>query len=336
MRPSTRSDAPREPGPRPQADRAGEAVQDADGRLEPEAVQSARAVTEKAGARLGLGVETTVVALRDRRVSASRCSSMRSPGPSSRPSDAAGRRRPRVEQRCGATARIRCWTGSRSGSAIDSTTGLNGLLLLDLPDFDSVESAHRLEVDRVVALADLVVWVVEPQKYADASARPLSATAADARGGDGGRPEPGRSSSRRDRRRAPGRLQTPRRRRPGGDAGARRLGADGRGARSLRRLLTERIAARDAAVSRLAADVTAAARKLGECGGGPPAGPARRPRAARCGARGGRRRPSCRTRSKRRAQASRHACDRLAVRPLDSPTAARSSSAAPPPRPGAC
>ena len=46
---------------------------------------------------------------------------------------------------------------------------LNGLLLLDLPDFDSVESAHQLEVDRVVALADLVVQVVEPQKYADAS-----------------------------------------------------------------------------------------------------------------------------------------------------------------------
>src|SRR3712207_8726897 len=35
--------------------------------------------------------------------------------------------------------------------------GLGGLVLLDLPDFDSVELAHRLEVDRVLELADLVV-----------------------------------------------------------------------------------------------------------------------------------------------------------------------------------
>ena len=60
---------------------------------------------------------------------------------------------------------------------------LDGLVLLDLPDFDSVESAHRLEVDRIVELADLVVWVVEPQKYADAALherylRPLASHAA--------------------------------------------------------------------------------------------------------------------------------------------------------------
>lgn len=44
---------------------------------------------------------------------------------------------------------------------------LDGLVLLDLPDFDSVELAHRLEVDRLVALVDLLVWVTDPQKYAD-------------------------------------------------------------------------------------------------------------------------------------------------------------------------
>ena len=47
--------------------------------------------------------------------------------------------------------------------------GLQGLVLLDLPDFDSVETAHRLEVDRIVELADALLWVVEPQKYADAA-----------------------------------------------------------------------------------------------------------------------------------------------------------------------
>ena len=47
--------------------------------------------------------------------------------------------------------------------------GPEGLILLDLPDFDSVQVAHRAEVERVVALADLMVWVVDPQKYADAT-----------------------------------------------------------------------------------------------------------------------------------------------------------------------
>jgi GTP-binding protein EngB required for normal cell division len=49
----------------------------------------------------------------------------------------------------------------------DDEIGLHGLILLDLPDFDSVERAHRLEVDRLLGLVDLVVWVVDPQKYAD-------------------------------------------------------------------------------------------------------------------------------------------------------------------------
>lgn len=44
---------------------------------------------------------------------------------------------------------------------------LGGLVLLDLPDHDSVESAHRAVVDRVLPLVDLLVWVVDPQKYAD-------------------------------------------------------------------------------------------------------------------------------------------------------------------------
>ena len=46
---------------------------------------------------------------------------------------------------------------------------LDGLVLLDLPDHDSTAVAHRLEVDRLVALVDLLVWVVDPQKYADAA-----------------------------------------------------------------------------------------------------------------------------------------------------------------------
>jgi GTPase Era involved in 16S rRNA processing len=46
---------------------------------------------------------------------------------------------------------------------------LEGVVLLDLPDHDSTEVTHHLEVDRIVKLADLLVWVLDPQKYADAA-----------------------------------------------------------------------------------------------------------------------------------------------------------------------
>ena len=44
---------------------------------------------------------------------------------------------------------------------------LDGLVLLDLPDHDSIEAKHRESVDRVLPLVDLLIWVVDPQKYAD-------------------------------------------------------------------------------------------------------------------------------------------------------------------------
>ncbi|MFI7578823.1 dynamin family protein [Kocuria kalidii] len=46
--------------------------------------------------------------------------------------------------------------------------GPGGLILLDLPDFDSVSLHHRTIVQRLVGMVDVVVWVVDPQKYADA------------------------------------------------------------------------------------------------------------------------------------------------------------------------
>lgn len=55
-------------------------------------------------------------------------------------------------------------------SALDSSeSSLQGLVLIDLPDHDSIQAVHRAEVDRFVTVADLLVWVVDPQKYADAS-----------------------------------------------------------------------------------------------------------------------------------------------------------------------
>jgi GTP-binding protein EngB required for normal cell division len=44
---------------------------------------------------------------------------------------------------------------------------MRGVVLLDLPDHDSTEVSHHLEVDRLVQLADLMIWVLDPQKYAD-------------------------------------------------------------------------------------------------------------------------------------------------------------------------
>ncbi|MFJ6635963.1 GTPase [Streptomyces sp. NPDC091376] len=46
---------------------------------------------------------------------------------------------------------------------------LQGLVLVDLPDHDSAMTVHREQVDRVLALVDAVVWVVDPEKYADAA-----------------------------------------------------------------------------------------------------------------------------------------------------------------------
>lgn len=46
---------------------------------------------------------------------------------------------------------------------------LDGVVLMDLPDHDSTEVAHHLEVDRLIAVADLMVWILDPQKYADAA-----------------------------------------------------------------------------------------------------------------------------------------------------------------------
>jgi energy-coupling factor transporter ATP-binding protein EcfA2 len=57
-------------------------------------------------------------------------------------------------------------TGAEASDRGNDET-LRGLVLLDLPDFDSVEETHRVEVDRILTLVDLMVWVLDPQKYAD-------------------------------------------------------------------------------------------------------------------------------------------------------------------------
>jgi hypothetical protein len=56
------------------------------------------------------------------------------------------------------------------GSMLDGgESSLNGLVLMDLPDHDSVVGGASDQVDRLVGMADLMVWVLDPQKYADAA-----------------------------------------------------------------------------------------------------------------------------------------------------------------------
>lgn len=53
---------------------------------------------------------------------------------------------------------------------IDDVVEVDGpseMVLVDLPDFDSTYVSHREIVDDILPLVDAVVWVVDPEKYAD-------------------------------------------------------------------------------------------------------------------------------------------------------------------------
>lgn len=60
----------------------------------------------------------------------------------------------------------------------DDAAELSGMVLLDLPDHDSVNADNRAVVDRIVPMADLLLWVVDPQKYADHALHTFYLTAA--------------------------------------------------------------------------------------------------------------------------------------------------------------
>lgn len=44
---------------------------------------------------------------------------------------------------------------------------LEGVVLLDMPDFDSIVTDHRLRVERLLPRLDSLLWVVDPEKYDD-------------------------------------------------------------------------------------------------------------------------------------------------------------------------
>ncbi len=146
-----------------------EALEVADGRLEHPAVERARTVLAKAGAREALG-DATVVALAG--ATGSGKSSLFNALSGAELSDP-GVRRPTT-----GVAHATVWGPEqdrlldwlqvpRRHRRTDGETALSGLVLLDLPDHDSTRVQNRLEVDRLVELVDVLVWVLDPQKYAD-------------------------------------------------------------------------------------------------------------------------------------------------------------------------
>ena len=155
--------------------------------LDPTQVQAARRVVDKAVERLGIAGEHTVVALAGATGSGKSSLFNALVG-----ADVAtiGARRPTTSRPTAGiwgdadASELLDWLGVKERHVVDAAAprrggadargpvevagSLDGLVLLDLPDFDSRELSHRREAERILELVDVFVWVTDPQKYADA------------------------------------------------------------------------------------------------------------------------------------------------------------------------
>ena len=153
-----------------------EAVELCEGRVDSAVLDAARRVVDQADRRLAISGSATVVALAGATGS----------GKSSIFNVLSGTTLATVGVRRPTTAHaMACSWGAESAEDLldwlqiprrhaleadpSMAAALDGLVLLDLPDHDSTEVDHRMEVDRLVQLVDMLVWVVDPQKYADAA-----------------------------------------------------------------------------------------------------------------------------------------------------------------------
>lgn len=134
------------------------------------AVRRAEEIAAHASSRLRHGTEHTVVALAGATGSGKSSLFNALVGDAVAP---VGVRRPTTEHARAAVfgeappAELLDWLGIRHRHGVGADTDLEGLVLVDLPDHDSVVTEHRVEVDRLVEIVDLMVWVLDPQKYAD-------------------------------------------------------------------------------------------------------------------------------------------------------------------------
>jgi GTP-binding protein EngB required for normal cell division len=164
-----------------------DALRLADGRLDPALVERARAVRQRAAERLATAPDWVVAALAGGTGS----------GKSSLFNALAGVPLATVGARRPVTSHAQAWVVSHPDDARPDAAGpaggdpadgsepealldwlgvdrwtraeqadLAGLVLLDLPDHDSVAGEHRRLVDRFVERVDVLVWVVDPLKYA--------------------------------------------------------------------------------------------------------------------------------------------------------------------------
>lgn len=198
-------------------DALARAVELGAGRCDPAVLAPAGALLERAAARRRLSPERTVVALAGgtgsgkstlfnalagatlaptgvRRPMTSRSRAAIWP-PAPGASDGAAGNVHSTETAGDGVAALLDWLDIRDRDVLDDVVGsahnpsaagksaggaLSGLVLVDLPDFDSTAAAHRVEAERMTQVVDLLVWVVDPQKYADAALherylRPLAA-----------------------------------------------------------------------------------------------------------------------------------------------------------------
>ncbi len=159
-----------------------EAVTAARGRLDDALVDETADLVERAAARLRLSADHTVVAIAGATGSGKSSTFNSLVGLDLA---ATGVRRPTTSwatacvwgsdgadellEWLGIAQRHRTVRDSMLDSGRQQDRQLEGVVLLDLPDHDSTEVSHHLEVDRLVRLADMLVWVLDPQKYADAA-----------------------------------------------------------------------------------------------------------------------------------------------------------------------
>ncbi len=235
--------------------------------LPPPALEHAAEVVRRAGSRIRHGTRFTVVALAGATGSGKSSLFNALVGADVSP---VGVMRPTTDHARAAIfgdeapAELLTWLGVRRRHGVASAE-LEGLVLLDLPDHDSVVADHRLEVDRLVGLVDVMVWVLDPQKYADEAVhrRYLS-------------PLAGHADSMVFVLNHVDEVPPHERERWGRHAAAVLLGdgiADpqllmtsaitGEGVAELRAMLRKRIETREAALARLDADLRRAARQLG-------------------------------------------------------------------------
>ncbi len=151
----------------------GEAATLSEGRSPDEVVRSASDLVKRAGERIAISGDHTVVAVAGATGSGKSATFNALTGTQLAKS---GVTRPTTSDPMAVAwgaalpAALLDWLNIGRRHLIPSPAGpLTDLVLIDLPDHDSTEKLHRKTVDRLVPLVDMLVWIVDPQKYADAA-----------------------------------------------------------------------------------------------------------------------------------------------------------------------